>query len=242
MIDPDDPQRLVDSTDAASAGVREALRRAQRDVGSEEQVARLAARLGPLLAPPVAATAGASGAAGVGGAAKFGLGVVALLVAGGAAWLLSTPQSGPPSAPISKPAAPPSPVSAAATPAQPTPAEAPVVAVAAGEAPPGEASVTAPVAPVPRLPDKPAPPAQLSEAELLEQARTALKSDPARALLRANQHATRFPGGALVQEREVIAIKALRALGRGAEADRRAEAFSKAYPGSAFGRKLKPTP
>jgi hypothetical protein len=77
---------------------------------------------------------------------------------------------------------------------------------------------------------------------LLEQARSALKADPARALLRANQHAARFPGGALVQEREVIAIKALRQLGRTAEADRRSEAFAKAFPGSAFARKLKPAP
>jgi hypothetical protein len=45
-----------------------------------------------------------------------------------------------------------------------------------------------------------------------------------------------------VQEREVIAIKALRQLGRTAEAERRSEAFAKAFPGSAFARKLKPTP
>jgi hypothetical protein len=98
-----------------------------------------------------------------------------------------------------------------------------------------------PPAPAPKAVEKPEA-AALSEAELLEQARSALKSDPARALARANQHAARFPGGALVQEREVIAIKALRQLGRTAEADRRAEVFAKAFPGSAFGRKLKPAP
>jgi hypothetical protein len=69
-----------------------------------------------------------------------------------------------------------------------------------------------------------------------------MKSDPARALARANEHRQQFPRGALVQEREVIAIKALRALGRTGEADARSEAFAKAYPGSAFGRKLKPSP
>jgi hypothetical protein len=88
------------------------------------------------------------------------------------------------------------------------------------------------------LPEKPTPPAQLSEAELLEQARAALRADPARALQRANEHAARFPRGVLVQEREVLAIQALRKLGRSAEADRRAEAFAKAFPGSAFQRKL----
>jgi hypothetical protein len=90
-------------------------------------------------------------------------------------------------------------------------------------------------------PAKPVPSAQVSEAELLEQARGALRSDPARALARANEHRSRFPRGVLVQEREVIAIKALRQLGRGAEADQRADAFERAFPGSAFQRKLKPS-
>jgi hypothetical protein len=106
--------------------------------------------------------------------------------------------------------------------------------------PASPASVQAAEAPKPAA--KPAPPAQLSEAELLEQARSALKSDPARALSRANEHRARFPGGVLVQEREVIAIQALRQMGRSAEADRRTEAFEKAFPGSAFQRKLKPSP
>jgi hypothetical protein len=92
------------------------------------------------------------------------------------------------------------------------------------------------------LPDKPTPPVQLSEAELLEQARAALKSNPAVALVRANEHAARFPRGVLVQEREVLAIQALRKLGRASEADRRAEAFAKAFPGSAFQRKLTAPP
>ena len=69
-----------------------------------------------------------------------------------------------------------------------------------------------------------------------------MKVDPARALQRANEHAARFPGGVLVQEREVLAIQALRKLGRSAEADRRAQAFAKAFPGSAFARKLNANP
>lgn len=90
----------------------------------------------------------------------------------------------------------------------------------------------------PKLVERPTPPVQASEAELLEQARAALKSAPGRALQRANEHAARFPRGVLVQEREVLAIQALRKLGRSAEADRRAEAFAKAFPGSAFARQL----
>jgi hypothetical protein len=75
-----------------------------------------------------------------------------------------------------------------------------------------------------------------SEASLLERARRALTSAPATALALANQHAARFPHGALAQEREVIAIEALRRLGRSAEADRRAAAFAQAFPGSAHQR------
>jgi len=230
MTDPEDPSRLFDSP-AAPAGLRDVLKAAKADVGSDEQVARLAARLGPLLSPPVAAPPGAAAAATASGAAKLGLAALALIIAGGGVWLYSAPgsppQSAPPPAPISAPVAP-APPQALAAPAPTAPAPASPVSVQ----PPEDSKPAA----------KPAPAAQLSEAELLEQARSALKSDPARALTRANEHRSRFPGGVLVQEREVIAIKALRALGRSAEADRRMEAFEKAFPGSAFQRKLKPNP
>jgi outer membrane biosynthesis protein TonB len=230
MIDPSDPPRLRDTAD--SMGLRELMQAAERDVGTDAQLARLSARLGAVLGPPAAVAAGAS-AAGLGGAAKLGLGAFALLVAGGGAWLLSTAQPVPPPVPpTSQPEAP------VAAPAPPAPvAPLPQVEVAPELQPP-EAEAPAPVPP-PKAVAKPEAAAP-SEAELLEQARSALKTDPARALARANQHAARFPGGALVQEREVIAIKALRQLGRASEADRRAEAFSKAFPGSAFARKLKP--
>ena len=145
--------------------------------------------------------------------------------------LFSTSKSAPPSAPIvvAPPPAPPAVVS------KPAPEPAAVEATPSAAAAPAPAGAVKPAT-------KPVPPAPLSEAELLEQARSALKSDPARALARANEHRSRFPGGALVQEREVIAIKALRQLGRTAEADGRADAFAKAFPGSAFQRKLKPSP
>jgi hypothetical protein len=236
MTDPKDPPRLLDATGGAPQGLRDLLGAAQKDVGSDAQVARLAARLGPLLGPPVAPAPVA--ASGMGAAVKLGLAGVALLVAGGGAWLLSAPKSAPPSAPISTRMAP----------APPAPVSSPEPAVPSGprEAPalqpplPGASGVEAPGAARPSV--KPAQVAPLSEAELLEQARSALRSDPSRALARANEHRSRFPGGALIQEREVIAIKALRQLGRASEADRRAEAFEKAFPGSAFQRKLKPSP
>ena len=232
MTDPKDPPRLFDAASGAPSGLRDLLGAAQNDVGSDQQVARLAERLGPLLAPPVvpAPHVAASGG-GMSTLAKLGLAGVALLAVGGGALLLSTPKSAPSSAPIIA-AAPPAP-----------PAVTPSVSPA-----PAAIEATPPAAPAPELSGvakaatKPAPVAPLSEAELLEQARSALKSDPSRALARANEHRSRFPGGALVQEREVIAIKALRQLGRTAEADSRADAFAKAFPGSAFQPKLKPSP
>jgi len=231
MTDPEDPSRLFESGDVPE-GLRGALSAARADVGTDAQVAKLAERLGPLLgpvAPPAPAPAPVAATAAAGGAVKLGLAALALIAAGGGALLLSARQPSPPSAPIT--------VATVAVPATMTaPVAPPLVAPAAP-------SVTEPVpavslAPKEPLPSKPQPPAQLSEAELLEQARSAAKSDPARALARANEHAARFPHGVLVQEREVLAIQALRQLGRTAEADKRAAAFAKAFPGSAFQRKL----
>ena len=48
----------------------------------------------------------------------------------------------------------------------------------------------------------------------------------------------RYPGGALVQEREVIAISALAAMGRSGEARARAQRFLAAFPRSAHRRRL----
>jgi hypothetical protein len=228
MTDPVDPSRLLDSS-TVPAGLREVLQKASADVGTDAQVARLAQRLGPLLGPagPGAPVAAASKALSV----KLGLVGAALIVAGGGAWLLSASPSSPsPPAPAAirdrSPAAPP--------PVAPTPAQTPSSAPQPVESAPSVAVEPAPA----KLVERPTPPAQLSEAELLEQARAALKSAPGRALQRANEHAARFPRGVLVQEREVLAIQALRRLGRDAEADRRTEAFAKAFPGSAFARKL----
>lgn len=231
MTDPADPSRLFESGDVP-AGLRGALSAARADMGTDAQVAKLAERLGPLLGPvvpPAPAPAPIAATAAAGGAVKLGLAALALIAAGGGALLLSARQPSPPSAPITAvsvaaPVAPPLVAPPAPEPSAPVLVQpAPAVSVAPSKA---------------TLPSKPQPPAQLSEAELLEQARSAAKSDPARALSRANEHAARFPHGVLVQEREVLAIQALRQLGRTAEADKRAAAFAKAFPGSAFQRKL----
>ena len=71
------------------------------------------------------------------------------------------------------------------------------------------------------------------EREIIDAARAALsRGRPADALLATARHAERWPRGHLAEEREVIAIQALAASGRRAEADRRAGAFKRAFPSS----------
>jgi hypothetical protein len=76
------------------------------------------------------------------------------------------------------------------------------------------------------------------EISLLKRAREATLTNPAQALVLTSEHAKLFPGGALAQEREVIAIDALLRLGRQAEAAQRAQRFQSNYPGSAHARRL----
>lgn len=71
------------------------------------------------------------------------------------------------------------------------------------------------------------------EREVIDAARAALaRGRPADALVTATRHAERWPHGQLAEEREVIAIQALAASGRRAEAERRAAAFKRAFPSS----------
>lgn len=228
MTDPEDPPRLLASPDAPP-GLRDVLKRAREDVGTDAEVARLEARLGPLLGPAVPLGAAPAPAALGSLTAKLGLGALALIVAGGGAWLLSAQTtSAPPLAPA-RPIVPPT----AAFSAPPLPS------VSVEAEPSKVVAPSTPSATKPEPSSKPALAVAPTEAELLEQARAALKAgDGARAFQRVSEHARRYPRGVLVQEREVLAIQALRRLGRDAEAERRTEAFVKAYPGSAFQRKL----
>jgi hypothetical protein len=85
----------------------------------------------------------------------------------------------------------------------------------------------------------PVPDVELSEAEILLAARRSLVADPAAALSAVNQHERRFPSGRLVEEREVLAIEALRNLGRTAEMETRSARFRARYPSSIHGRSVK---
>jgi hypothetical protein len=72
------------------------------------------------------------------------------------------------------------------------------------------------------------------EATLLEQARAAIGSSPAHALELTELHASRFPKGQLGMEREIVAIEALKALGRMSEARARADALLARARGSLY--------
>jgi hypothetical protein len=216
-----DPTRFLDAGSGAPESLRLLFAAGAADMPSKEQLARVAAKLGPVLAP-----ASASVGTGMATAAKVGL---ATLVVGAGALLISsfgTPDAPPPAGKSEVRVAPPETPTALA-PSAPAPLPVPESAAV-------DPSVLAPVAPKDAAPAQPVE----SEAAFLERARAALVTSPARALSLANLHRSRYPSGVLAQEREVIAIEALKRLGRADEAARRSGDFSNRYPGSAYGRKL----
>jgi hypothetical protein len=119
----------------------------------------------------------------------------------------------------------------AAAPAKPSPADSePSVAALAARAPEKSGAEVAAVETSERIP---------TEAELLFQARKALTSDAALALRTVTEHEVRYPKGRLTPEREVLAIEALRQLGRTAEAEARLQRFEARYPKSLHLKRLK---
>jgi hypothetical protein len=90
--------------------------------------------------------------------------------------------------------------------------------------------------------EAPSPPAVDSlgeEAALLERARAALGATPAGALALTEEHASRFPSGKLAMERELVAIDALRRLGRTGEARARGEALLVRARGSLYEERIR---
>jgi hypothetical protein len=101
---------------------------------------------------------------------------------------------------------------------------------------PPEASSAAPARRGAR--SRPSRPPSLGEAALLERARNALNVSPATALALTRDHDRRFPRGVLAQESEVIAIEALKRLGRDAAAARRTAEFERRDRGSVHKQRL----
>ena len=77
-----------------------------------------------------------------------------------------------------------------------------------------------------------------SELELLRGARLSLKGSPGEALRLAEEHRSRYPSGKLTQERELIAISALVALGHRTAALSRAAGFERAFPTSPYRKQI----
>jgi hypothetical protein len=77
------------------------------------------------------------------------------------------------------------------------------------------------------------------EAALLDRARRALAADPALALRLSQTHAERFPHGQLLPASQVVAIDALRRLGRGDEARSQARRFLEAQPDSLYSDRVR---
>lgn len=231
-----DPPRLSELGSDTSPELRGLFQNARRDVPSDAQLERMLTRLGPVIGAGIglasdAVRAGAQQAAQASGSsipafAKLAavLGGVGIIAAGSALWSAKHHEAKPNA--IVQAASPHSAQAAAA--ATPNPSE-------QGVAPTSGASVASEAAPaaVPKAGRVDTGDSVQAEAELLERARASSTSDPNKALGLTREHARRFPHGLLAQEREVIAIEALRHLGRQTEADARAERFRQAYPGSA---------
>jgi hypothetical protein len=110
----------------------------------------------------------------------------------------------------------------------------------ANPVPTAEAPLQAPTPTVEATPPppQPAPVKELTETEVLMLARRSLASDPAAALRWVREHERRFSSPSLAQEREIIAIDALRRLDRTREATARSERFFARYPSSIHGRRI----
>ena len=205
----------------------QALDEARRALGSEQDVQRLRAKLGEL-APTAAPESEPAKATALTTKVVVGTTVAVLIIAAAIALMPRAPST-PPSAnaphavqPLSVPV-----LEATA------PAPAPVVQPRVEIAPepkavaPRRKAIAAAAAPAPIAEPAPAAPKEL---ELLTAAQDAIDNAPQRALGLLEEHARFYPNGSFAQERESLAIDALRKLGRTSAARERASAFIARFP------------
>lgn len=164
-------------------------------------------------------------------ALRGALAVAVLAVGAGALWYgIAGPTASSPTEPGAIGAVAPAPVAPVETFAAPT---APAATAPAAASPAPDRSALAPLELRSRhtAPDRAA--RRDDELRLLSRAQQALISEPAVALALAERHRRLFPAGVLAQEREVIAIDALRGLRRTDDAEARVRQFRARYPHSA---------
>lgn len=194
-----------------------------------ERAIRLAALVPPPAAPPSAPWLGPSGLL-HGAPAKITLAVALAAAFGGGVAV------GRASAPTNR-VTEPTPASSLSASAAANPVNVPVDAVPRIEA---SALPAAPSSPSPAvLSARPRPSDGANdlakEQELVDTARGALaRGRGAEAFAATERHASRFPAGALAEERDALAVQALALDGRSDEAKSRAERFAKKYPRSIF--------
>jgi hypothetical protein len=222
VTDQQDPLRWSEADSDAGPELRELFRSAAFDVPSDAQLQALRARLPNPPAGPPPATGGKSGLLGSGGralAVTAAIGGLAALVA-----VVGLRSSERPAETTAPPMA-----SSSSRLLEPVPASSPSPNV--GPTAPSEPTAAAPAPSASSARTK-----MPNEAALLERARRALSSNPALALELTRRHQAEFPRGVLRQEREVIAIEALRRLGKADQARERGSDFRREFPDSPHGR------
>jgi hypothetical protein len=228
--------RWTEEGSEVPAELRQWLRASREQLGSGEEIAQLSRALARELGPS-AGLGGVTTAAASKGWLALGRWPAWLAAGTASVALVWYAASGVRSAPEAAPA--PAPVAA---PVQLVEPPAPARTEPASE--PARERVQRPEPAPGKVPARPATRGSVPsarESELLQRAQSALASDPARALALTDQHRRRFPAGALSEEREAIAIQALRGLGREPEARVRAARFETKYPNSVHRSRVQAT-
>lgn len=240
----DDRKRLRGAI-AAQIGIAATVSAASAGATAGSSAAATVATTGATLASGSGAVATGSGLVAV---AK---GLTALVLLAGAGALGYRAMHSPPAAPqvahvqVSSTAPPPaveSPVSTGETTSASASREEPVTSptVASPAVPSGTVAARA-ASPTAKASAAEAPAGALSqETHLVADAREALRSgDAARALTLLDDHARRFPRGVLSEERDAERVAALCVAGRAEEARTRAARFTRDYPRSTLGAKVR---
>lgn len=217
--------------------LRDLLRANRAQLGTQGEVAELMQSVSRALGPEAGLTGAAAAIKAPMAAFRWGAWLAGGVVSAVVIWSMTRGTPPPSSINPPRPALTESPATHAVDAVRPLTTPAPAAGQAAASHPEPAPAAEPPVAaeaatpPVRRQRSKATAPG-LSESELLRQAQALLSEDPSRSLALTREHGRRFQAGALAQEREVIAIEALKRLGRERAASERAAAFEQRYRGS----------